>query len=480
MAYPLPVHALPGALALLSLTPFLQGPQDAPPNPEESAAEQLLRAEEVAREGDYAEARRRYARVVERFPGTKAAVVARRRSRPSAFLGWADLVRHGPSANRIDVVILGEGYQLDEQRQFDELAEDVPGYFARERTLREYFPYFNFLRANLVSAENGVDGFGRDYDTALGGFTLPTYAGHVGVDPAEVQLMMDELPEHDRLAIVFVRNGVAGTARPGIATIGGRGIRTIIHEWGHAFGRLVDEYATKTHDRGGPRGGVNVALSEDPAEAPWAHWLQARVPGIGLYEGASGQVRDAWRPTASGCIMNDGEFFCRVCQEALVLAIYARVDPIDACYPPAPESGAGLLLADEPLDLRVRVLQPASHDLEVDWWVVSSARAPSTPGGARARAPARSPEREASGERGARGPLPTMDGPPWASTRPDGEGVHHLRLRPSQLEPGRYRVTVRVRDTTRWRGERWPWVLKDERGLLESERAWWLVVLRPR
>jgi hypothetical protein len=33
-----------------------------------------------------------------------------------------------------------------------------------------------------------------------------------------------------------------------------------------------------------------------------------------------------------------------------------------------------------------------------------------------------------------------------------------------------------VRDTTELRGEKFPWVLKDERGLLESERIWWLEV----
>ena len=55
-------------------------------------------------------------------------------------------------------------------------------------------------------------------------------------------------------------------------------------------------------------------------------------------------------------------------------------------------------------------------------------------------------------------------------------GVHEFKVKAKDLEPGRYRVVCRVRDTTLLRGERFPWVLKDENGVLESERAWWVVV----
>jgi len=45
------------------------------------------------------------------------------------------------------------------------------------------------------------------------------------------------------------------------------------------------------------------------------------------------------------------------------------------------------------------------------------------------------------------------------------------------LEPGRYRVLCRVRDTTLVGRGRVPWVLRDEHGLLESERGWWVRVV---
>ena len=63
------------------------------------------------------------------------------------------------------------------------------------------------------------------------------------------------------------------------------------------------------------------------------------------------------------------------------------------------------------------------------------------------------------------------------------DGLHALEhavgekepvLDPGDLESGRYRVIARAVDSTKMRGEKFPWVLKDEAGLLESERGWWV------
>jgi hypothetical protein len=64
-----------------------------------------------------------------------------------------------------------------------------------QETLREYYPYFNFERAVLLSKEDGVDGFGREYDTALGGYTTGTFAGHVGIDHELVDKVLPQDPD---------------------------------------------------------------------------------------------------------------------------------------------------------------------------------------------------------------------------------------------------------------------------------------------
>jgi hypothetical protein len=372
---------------------------------------------------------------------------------------------------------MGDGYELDHMTAFANLSEDIPPLFARQSTFREYYSYFNFVRAELVSAESGVDGFGREYDTALNGKTLNTFAGHVGIDRDLVLKVMSKIPDTDGLAIVFVKNGVLGTGGGGIATIGGQEVRTIIHEFGHSFGGLSDEYESQqSHGQGAnPRNGINVAASDDPTSAPWAHWIEAKHPSVGMVEGAMGRVRGAWRPTSTGCVMSSGEDYCVVCREALVLRIYSIVDPIESVTPNPLAQGSpeSLKFDADAYEFVANVMKPATHALEVTWWVLPEARLPSSSGPS---TKSFTTGVESLRDRWRRGPLEPIADEPRLVTKTNTTGVHKLALRRSELPPGRYRVICRAKDTTRLRGDKWPWVLKDENGLLESERGWWLEV----
>jgi hypothetical protein len=88
-------------------------PVAAPRDDEKEARELLADAEFQARKGRPALASKRYREIAKKFPLTEAGKVATRRGKPSAFLGWDDLVRHGPSDNRCDVVLMGDGFTLD-------------------------------------------------------------------------------------------------------------------------------------------------------------------------------------------------------------------------------------------------------------------------------------------------------------------------------------------------------------------------------
>jgi hypothetical protein len=435
------------------------------------------KAEARARAGRFEEARAEYKRIVAKFPGTAAAKEAEWRSTPSAYLGWSDVVRNGPSKNRVDIVLMGDGYEIDHMGAFDKLSEDIPPLYARQSTFKEYFGYFNFVRAELLSAESGVDGFGREYDTALNGHTLNTFAGHVGIDRELVMKVMSRIPDTDGLAIVFVKNGVLGTGGGGIATIGGQEVRTIIHEFGHSFGGLSDEYESQqSHGQGAnPQNGINVAASDDPKSAPWAHWIEAKHPGVGMVEGALGRVKGAWRPTSTGCVMSSGEDYCVVCREALVLRIYSVVDPIESVTPNPVAQGSreSLKFEGDALEIVANVMKPATHALEVTWWVLPEARLPAS-GGVSSKSGRTGIE--GSRERWRRGPLEPITDEPRVVSKTNTTGVHKLVLKRTELAPGRYRVICRAKDTTRFRGDKWPWVLKDEYGLLESERGWWVEV----
>lgn len=458
---------LPGLLVALGL--LLPRQEPAPPTP---AAELLAKAELSASKGKYAEARRLYRELAQKFPDTPEGAIGERRSRPSAFLAWAPLTGGESGANRVDIAILAEGWTLEHQKAFDKLAADIPKLFERQKTFREYFRYLRFLRVNLVSAEEGIDGFGREYDTALNAHMIGTIAGNVAVDDAAVHEMLAQLPEHDNLAIVYVKREMLGTGGGGIAVIGGRSTRTTMHEWGHAFADLADEYSTKTHERGAASNAVNSSNTPDPQRVPWKHWIEAGVRGIGVYEGAQGRARGAWKPTSGGCVMENGAFYCPVCREEIVLRIHRYVDPIERCDPPPHALDSPEEIELGPKDqarFALVAMRPQTHSLEARWWVLPAERAPADP---RPQAG----DHRRPGDRRSRGPLAPIEDKPDLVSKGSRDGRHEFELEGKELAPGRYRVVCRVTDRTEVRGERDPWVLRDPDGLLTSERAWWVRV----
>ena len=262
-----------------------------------------------------------------------------------------------------------------------------------------------------------------------------------------------------------------GTGGGGVATVGGRGDKTTIHEWGHAFANLSDEYAQTTGHRG--ETGIGINVTGKLTDVPWQHWIDRKAPGIGMYQGANGQQRGAWKPVSSGCIMESGERFCRVCREAIVLRIHEFVDPIDSVQPAphfaeiatAAATPVEPLVLDQMLTFQARVMRPTKHHLQVRWWIMPADGAPKTP-----------TRRE--GSRKTRGPLPALGVRPKERTYGKA-GLHRFKIVTKSLAPGAYKVIVRAIDTTRPNRSQLPWVLKDERGLLQSERAW-LVTVPPR
>jgi len=457
---------------LLSATPLAE------PAEEAEAREQLAAAEALGATGKYARAVAGYAKLAKALPDTTAGRVAARRSQPNALVGWQWLVQSGPPENRVDIVLLGDGYLLKKQASFDKLAERMPKEFERHSVFGEYFSYHNFLRGNLASEEDGVDMGERSFSTALNSRASDFAQGQVTADHKLVHDYLAQLPHQDGLAIVFVRAGSLGTGGGGVAVIGGGPSNTVFHEWGHAFGGLMDEYSSDVGYTGGVRSGVNVTNSPDLEQLPWKHWIDAGRKGVGAFEGAAGRAKGAWKAMASGCAMASGRDFCAVCAEALVLRIYGQVDPIDAAAP-APHPLADEdpfadpvppLAADAPLDFAVTVMRPATHALQVRWWVLPEDRVP----------PAPSPVggRRRYGDRRDRGPLAVIEEPHQAETRADRDGTHTFTFDPKGLRPGRYRVIARAVDDTRLSGEDWPWVLHDPHHLLRSERGWWVVVER--
>jgi hypothetical protein len=435
-------------------------PAQVPSTEPAKALQALAAAEQKLASGAFAAAVADYRAIAKKWPRTEGGALAQLRTGSNAYLGRIPLQVSGPSENRVDVFVLGDGYVLAGLNQFVDVAKSVPKNFGRDPVLDEYAAFHNFWAGCIVSREDGIDGFNREYDTALNGHMIQGSHEQAAVDHGAVRRLMANTVEFEGLAVVFVRAGHLGTGGGGIAVIGGREDDTVIHEWGHAFAGVGDEYVDKTH-RGTPQSRINVSASGDPKQVPWKHWLDAKAPGIGVYEGAAGMQRGAWKPTTGGCVMESGRYFCAVCREAVVLSIYRRVDPIDGCKPPVE---LRLVARDESPKVALDLLKPKTHGLDVRFWVFQLGQEP----------PALSQQ---PGQRARRGPLPRIEAPPAHRVLNAGSRVEwSIPFR--ERAPGKYVVVCRVRDDTKVPRDTLPWVLKDDHGVLESERRWQLVVDR--
>ncbi|MFV1959328.1 MAG: M64 family metallopeptidase, partial [Planctomycetota bacterium] len=496
------------------------------PDPREAPgpdADLFVRAVALQRKGKVRSARRLFWKLIDAYPDSPFRAEARDRSDPNAFLGVTRMNEPRPCARRIDVALMGDGYLLDRQRRFDKEALGHLKVLQREPAFEEYASYFNFWRFNLASRDTGVDEVERvpvdeeaaertrrrkkrpprTYSTALDSKAAGPH-GQVMANAQRVWHYLGYLPENDALALVFAKMGRLGMGGMGIATTGPKGV--VVHEFGHAFAGLLDEYV---NDPGEPSGMVEAANTTTNRQSPpWGHFLEAGVPRVGVYEGAATFAKGVWRP-AQSCAMNTGgDVYCPVCREATVLTIYTYVSPIDEARPAEKEVVRG---PEGWPSIEVRPMQPKTHRLEVAWVLGPAPEAADEKSETEERTAedAFADEMLKEGERrlwrriqrrrkaeGRTTPLPALlPRRPGSARRTEGTGKEPvppgraLRSRRRRvkgalvyapvipaLEPGRYQLTVVVRDSTRLPGARFPWVLKDERGLLEDRHAWILVV----
>lgn len=345
------------------------------------------------------------------------------------------IVDNGPAANRIDAVFLGDGYTAAEldtayvahiDAMLDHLFRDGEDPFPR------YESFFNVYRVNTASLESGADvpplGIYRQTAFDARYYWDGTTERLLYVDEGKVYSELDTafagLPFSSELTLVTVnssRYGGGGGSFAVYAGGNGNAPEVALHELGHSFGKLADEYGGNTGVYTGVEpAAVNVTKSASVEK--WSHWLGYSEPGvgaIGAYEGAGYYDQGLYRPSLSSKMRSLSKPFDAVSREQLILEMYALVDPLDGWL-----SNAQAVTAPHPT-LWVDTIDPDVIDVE---WYVDGIQVP-----------------EASGE----------------SFAPADFGV----------VPGTYQVTARGIDNTDW--------VRIHRDQLEQSITWTVTVSAP-
>jgi hypothetical protein len=294
--------------------------------------------------------------------------------------GWdvSTVIDNGPTANRVDLVMIGDGYTVDDLDDYEAHVNNVLFTFFAEEPLAAYVTYFNVHRVDVISTESGVDepDLGIFRNTAL---NMRYFCNGIDRLPCINTLLAagaaNQAPDVDQtLALANSdRYGGAGYPSNDLGTLAGANsaaVEIALHEFGHAFADLADEY-----DYGGP----TTYTGPEPGEADltiftaaelasmqtkWYRWLN--LPHVDTFEGGGYSVFGIYRPTDNSLMRALFRPFEEVNVEQFIISIYELVDPIDGVSPPTgPTYVPSTLFTVDPL-------APTDHALSVRWFIDGS------------------------------------------------------------------------------------------------------------
>lgn len=282
----------------------------------------------------------------------------------------------GSTEKRINFVYIGDGYTAAEQNKFIQDVIKLNEAFFNTVPFSNYRNYFNVFAIKVESSQSGIKHANTASDCPGGSSFQPTanpnnYFGtrfdvsgiHRLVAPQNYarinSVMAANFPEYDQILIVAnspFYGGSGGTAAT--STTHSSAGEIMIHEVGHSFAALADEYWA---------GGIyaferpNMTQQSNPALVKWKNWIGA--PGIGVFQ----HTGFPWYKPANGtCKMEAlNREFCQVCREAFVSRIFALVKPVQSFSP----SAGGTLVLDTSLTFKLELLQPIPNTLRRTWTV---------------------------------------------------------------------------------------------------------------
>ncbi|MDB4673780.1 M64 family metallopeptidase [Verrucomicrobiales bacterium] len=286
----------------------------------------------------------------------------------------------GPRGQRVNFVIVAEGYTSSQLSDFERDARAVfESMFSEEPFLR-YQPLFNLYALPVASAESGADepdveppvevdtAFDATYNAYGIGRLLVIHYSKVR------EAVMEEVPEYD-IVLVLVNSPRFGGSGGQFATasIAPASINIAAHEIGHSFGGLTDEYSDPD---GSPKEAPNATAETSRDHIKWRLWFADDTPiptvdagqyqnAVGLFEGAVYREKDWYRPHRRSKMRTLGRPWGQVNSEHLIKRIYRDISPFfgtDPGYSSLNFTGKG----DVVITLE-NLKEPGGEPLPVEW-----------------------------------------------------------------------------------------------------------------
>ncbi|MGA3014493.1 MAG: M64 family metallopeptidase [Bacteroidales bacterium] len=268
--------------------------------------------------------------------------ISRKKVRQIPFVKFYD---SGDPENKVDIAFIAEGYTQDQMDKFLKDAKRISDYFLSQAPYNEYKDRFNFYAIESTSQESGVDVPGRriyvntDINSSFYTFDMDRYL--TSSNTKEVYDIAANVP-YD-VIFILVNSKIYGGGgfynHFGESTVDNYFSEIVsIHEFGHTFAGLADEYYTS-----------EVTYSEfyntkvEPWEpnlttnvnfdSKWKYMINKGIPiptprddkyqnDVGMFEGGGYVAKGVYSPMMD-CRMksNEAAGFCPVCQQAIIRMI---------------------------------------------------------------------------------------------------------------------------------------------------------------
>jgi len=256
-----------------------------------------------------------------------------------------DIEIHGASQNKVDVVIIPEGYTLEQMELFKSDCKRFAEEFFKYSPYKEYRDNFNLRGVLIPSAESGTDipkeSIWRNtvVNSRFYTFDLDRY-----VMTHDFQSVRDAAANapYDQIYILVNTERYGGGAIYNFYSMSVNSNpyagKIFIHELGHGFAGLADEYYTSAvayndfYHMDVEPWEPNITTLVD-FNKKWRHLLPAgqsiptsvtkeNADQMGVFEGGGYAAKGVFRPRQD-CLMHTfkGDTFCDACEEAIVKMI---------------------------------------------------------------------------------------------------------------------------------------------------------------
>lgn len=254
---------------------------------------------------------------------------------------WKFLVKAGDSYDKIDIAFVAEGYLAEEMDNFEQDCISSINALKANEPIKSLADRFNFIAVMSPSQQKGISiPHNNDWKNTVLGSNFDTFYSKRYLTTLHLKKLHNLLAGVPYEYIIILANtdnyGGGGIYNSYLmsAAHNSKNLPVIVHEFGHSFAGLADEYYyddeyESTYPSDTEPWEPNITTLVDFA-SKWADMLapETKIPTIptgknvytelGVFEGGGYQSKGVYRPVQE-CRMkvNEASVFCPVCERAI-------------------------------------------------------------------------------------------------------------------------------------------------------------------